>query len=199
MDSLIATYFLTIDNYKTYYGLFYWHLVTFKSDSNYNILPMTNLFNAIPGVFVSEQVGSCCDGNNIWDSIYSDHVELIYSVGWGDCPSGCTERRFWKFNVYHECSVEFVGSYGNPLPIVGMNTINKKSISVKPNPFIEFISIDGIDNRFNYSITNSFGQILLKGQSTNNILDNFNGLTCGIYFLTIHTDNQTATFKIQKK
>ncbi len=32
------------------------------------------------------------------DSIYSTHVELTYSYGWGDCPSGCMWRRYWKFS-----------------------------------------------------------------------------------------------------
>ena len=64
--------------------------------------------NAEPNIFVT-------DGNritlNAWNSSY---IELIYSHGWGDCPSGCTGRRYWKFRVHPDCTVDFVESYGSP-------------------------------------------------------------------------------------
>lgn len=200
VDNIINTYHLNIDNYRTYSGLFYWHQAVFKSDSNYNMPPMTLLFNPIAGVFISEPVNTCCDGNNITGTIYSNHVELIYSIGWSDCSSGCIERRFWKFKVYYDCSVEFMGSYGNLLPLVtGIEEHSKKSLLVSPNPFNEVIHVSGANEGMEYSITNLLGQELIKGKSMNTKIENLGKLPSGIYILNVKTDNQRATFKLLKE
>lgn len=200
VDSLMSTYYLNIDNYNTYSGIFYWHIAVLKSDSNYNIPPMTLLFNPITGVFISEPVNTCCDGNNITSSIYSSYVELIYSVGWSDCSAGCIERRFWKFKVYYDCSVEYVGSYGSLLPLItGVNDIYKNSFFISPNPFNDIINISGTNKLYDYSITNIFGQELIKGKSINNKIENLSKLSSGIYIITVKTENQIATFKIVKE
>jgi hypothetical protein len=199
VDSLITKYRLKLDHYYHYSNVFSYDIVVFKSDSNYNIFPMTKLFETIPGVYFSDLNGVIGDGNNITDSIYTDHIELIYSVGWDDCPSGCIARRFWKFNVYFDCSVDFVGSYGNVLPKTGITYINDRGFSIYPNPFNETIFIDGVTGPFVFSITNLIGQELITGQSANNRIDKLDKLTMGVYILTIKTDNKTAVFKMCKK
>ncbi len=43
---------------------------------------------------------------------------FVYSVGWGDCPSGCTHRHDWIFEVTDDLEVSLSGSRGDPLPPV---------------------------------------------------------------------------------
>ncbi len=54
-----------------------WSFITFQTDTNYNILAMTDLFTSITGIDFAESGGWGGDGNNIPDSIHSAYVELI--------------------------------------------------------------------------------------------------------------------------
>lgn len=199
IDNLISKYDLYIGNYYTNYYLHSWHTVRFVTDSNYNLPPLINLFDTISGVTYAEPNGVCCDGNNITALIYANHIELIYSYGWGDCPSGCLSRRFWKFNVYFDCSVEYVGSYGSPLTATGVKEIEKNIISIRPNPFNDIIRVEGITQPVNYTISNLLGEILIKGQSSNNSITDCNTVKSGIYILTLQIDEQIITHKIIKE
>ncbi len=63
----------------------------------------------------------------------------------------------------------------------------------------DFINIEGTNKLYDYSITNMFGQELIKGKSISNKIENLSKLTTGIYIITIKTENQIATFKIVKE
>lgn len=113
IDQLISMYELSLTNYYTWpWG----HTAVFTAQANSNVVALSALFAAQPGVSYAEPNGGCCDGSTITDSVYTDHVRLVYSYGWGDCPSGCTLRRYWEFSVYLDCSVIFNGSWGAQLP-----------------------------------------------------------------------------------
>ncbi len=196
IDNVIATYGLNVQSYLTFGNSYPWHNVVFTSDNNYNFMALTADLATIPGVYESEPNFAFGDGNNISDSIYNDHVELIFSLGWGDCPSGCTARRFWKFNVYYDCSVEYVGSYGTPLQITSVVESSFPDISVFPNPFSQIIQVRGFPKTFEYTISNILGQPIVKGTSTNGTVDNLNELNDNIYFLTIYNNQRTRTFKL---
>lgn len=196
IDNVIETYGLNVQSYLTFGNSFPWHNVVFTSDNNYNFMALTNELANIPGVYASEPNVTFGDGNNISDSIYSDHVELIFSLGWGDCPSGCTARRFWKFNVYFDCTVTFVGSYGTPLQITSIAESAFPDISVFPNPFSQCIQVRGFPKTFEYTISNIMGQPILKGTSVSGTIEDLNELNDNFYFLTIHNEQHTRSFKL---
>jgi hypothetical protein len=196
IDNVIATYDLSVQSYLTFGNSYPWHDVVFTSDNNYNFQPLTADLTTIPGVYASEPNSSIGDGNNISDSVYIDHVELIYSHGWGDCPSGCTARRFWKFNVYFDCTVTFVGSYGTPLQITSVAESSFPEISVFPNPFSQNIQVRGFPKTFEYTISNILGQPIIKGTSLSGTIENLNELNDNFYFLTVHNDQHTRSFKL---
>ncbi len=198
VDNIISTYYLRIERYNSDLTP---HVVLFKSDTNFNIPVIADYFKTVAGVQYAEPQSVIGDGNNIIaDAVYSDRIVLTYSVGWGDCPSGCTERRNWEFNVYFDCSVVFVRSYGNPLPATsGSNSIEKKPISISPDPVNEIIYINGISKPFNYTISNLLGQELTNGQSAKNYLTDFRGMPSGLYILTIQVETQFAIFKILRE
>lgn len=191
IDSILANYQLSFDQYYDHFDLSRWHSVIFKSNRNYNLPPMASLFKAIPGVWFSDPNSFIGDGNNIKDSVYTDHVELVYSIGLGDCPCGCTQRHYWKFNVYNDCSVEYAGSYGNDL--------YKNNITVGPNPFINTVFIRGLSQPFNYSLSDLNACVLMSGQSSADRISNLDKLTPGLYILTIQANNQTLKFKIIRR
>lgn len=199
LDSLLTTYFMTIDRYDNWYGIMPTHTVYFKSDSNYNIPPLTSVFETVSGVSYADQVNTAGDGNDIVALIHADYVELNYIAGWGDCESGCTLERVWKFKVYFDCSVEFVGSYGNPLPLVTeVEKIKSTSISVYPNPFRDNLYLSKLNSIYHYSIYNTVGQELFHGQSSEYQITGLDLLPKGQYFLHIVADKQPGTFKLIK-
>lgn len=199
----------TVDSLTVLYGLEVWFyfgglsgydIVHFQSDSNYNVLPLSLLYQSIPGVYFTEPGGWGGDGNNITSTINTDHVELIYSIGWGDCPSGCFERRFFKFKVYYDCSVEFVSSYGSILPLLAVSDQNEAlSTKISPNPFDNTLDFKGIEPNCDYIMYNSVGQELFRGQIIDNQLKNLDSLPAGQYFIQLKNDGFSVNYKLMKK
>jgi hypothetical protein len=57
------------------------------------------------------------DGNNIeWGSDSKNAMAIRYSVGAGDCPSGCQHRKFWIFYVMPDGSINYMGTRGSVPP-----------------------------------------------------------------------------------
>ncbi|MBK0403710.1 T9SS type A sorting domain-containing protein [Adhaeribacter sp. BT258] len=195
VDHLITQYQLTFDRTFTIFN----PIVVLKSGSNYNIRALSNMFETLNGVQYAVPNSYAGDGNNIQDSIYADHVELTYSLGWGDCPSGCINRRFWKFKVYYDCTVEFVGSYGDIFRYFGIKETNSPSLSLYPNPFKDMLSVEGVEGPFNYTLSNVTGQELIKGSATDNQIENLDKLRAGLYLLTIQTKSKTSRFRVYRQ
>jgi hypothetical protein len=102
LDSIIDEYDLSIDYYGTYFNLFFWHVVVFKFPLNYNIPPLARAFETLPDVYFSEPESIGGDGADISEDPFiiigeDSGINLFYSYGWGDCPSGCTGDRTWWF------------------------------------------------------------------------------------------------------
>jgi Secretion system C-terminal sorting domain len=181
-------------NYSNFQNTSSWQVVTFVSDSNYNLLPLSALFKANPGVYFSGPDWYIGDGNNILDSIYSDRVELIYSLGWGDCPAGCTGRRYWKFNVYFDCSIEFAGSYGAPLPFIGIQNLKTQPVKIYPSPFSNQLNVELHHNLSNTIILYDFLSLkVLQQQFADKTKINTESLDKGIYFYEILVDRKMIT------
>lgn len=201
----------TVDSLLNLYNLYYsFHsiidsnnYVYFTSEICYNMPQLSTLFEDVSGVIsvfaTSGYIAHVYE--NIEMSIHTDYVILHYSYGWGDCPSGCLNWRYWDFKVYYDCSVEFADSYGNVLPF-GNTGIQQKIISVEvfPNPSNNYIILQGLDKYdfpLTYTIYNSNGIKVLLGETTNNRIE-FNGkLNNGLYILELYTDTETIRKKIQ--
>lgn len=64
------------------------------------------------------QAANCIgDGPHI-EIVYfnPDFIQLIYSYGWGDCPSGCINRHYWELGVYGSGVIELLSESGKELP-----------------------------------------------------------------------------------
>jgi len=88
---------------------------TLHSDHAINVYAVGHLFeryNNIQSAVSGDTIG---DGNNIHVLFFNDHLQYRFGYGYGDCLSGCIKRHIWKFNVYSDGTVAFVGEEG-PLP-----------------------------------------------------------------------------------
>jgi hypothetical protein len=203
IDQLLATYGMTLANYH----VFPWgHAAAFSTEANVNIPALCALFAAQPGVNYAEPDGGCCDGNRITDSVYTDHVNLVYSYGWGDCPAGCTMRRFWEFNVFPDCSVEYVGSYGAALPLTAsVCTSQLPTMRVFPNPAKDIVNIrlpDALSANATLDVVDVTGRVVMHrpiGPSTRSMQIPVEGWAVGVYGLRLDLGGSMRTARFVKQ
>lgn len=196
IDNLISTYQLTRVSF--YSSSSSWDMVVFRTAENVNLNPIMKAFLDYPSTHVAREAvaGS---GATIVDSVYSDHVELTYSYGWGDCQAGCMYRRYWKFKVYFDCTVDYLGSYGSypvVMPQTQLDEISNASMNAYPNPFSDLLTLGGVDSPFEYSIQNAMGQTISEGHSDDGQIKDLGQLTPGVYILNIQIDGTIHVIKL---
>ncbi len=112
----------------------------------------------------------------------------------GDAPDNSLvpftlNNDIWKRLNNLECDT--VSTYGN-------NNLDKQEISVYPNPVDDFINLKGKHNLqlTYYEVTNSIGQIILKGKYQDPI--DISKLTSGTYYLKVYNKIAFSTIKFVK-
>lgn len=117
IDTLLARYALSLSSaYVMHDGDV---LVTLGPQDRLNIAALAGLFRGIAGVRFAEPNGSIGDALDIAGSVEETRVLLDYSVGYGDCPAGCINRRFYHFAVRDDGTVEYLGASGSGPPVPG--------------------------------------------------------------------------------
>ncbi|MFN6945141.1 MAG: T9SS type A sorting domain-containing protein [Cytophagaceae bacterium] len=195
LDSLMLAHNLVVDSYYNWSNLLRYHSVTLRSEDNLNMPAMVDVLSGISGIHEANQANWEGDGSRIEATVSEDNLELIFSYGWGDCPSGCTSRKFWKFLVPYDCNATFTESYGDVLSHTRKGL--EKQLSIHPNPFSEGINVTGISENFHFNITDLSGKHVASGPSDKNYLP-LGNLHPGFYLLTITHDNTSYTLKILK-
>jgi hypothetical protein len=157
--------------------------IVFQTGTNWNIQAVSATFAALPGVLFAEPNWGCCDGSTIKDSVFTDHVQLIYSRGWGDCPAGCTERRFWEFNVGPDCTVDFVGSYGTPIfNPSGIREDETNRPRIWPNPAQRLLHVEAASRTGTFAVFGLDGRSIVSASPYSDGI-NVSALPSGIYLL----------------
>lgn len=82
----------------------------------HNMIQVAKELKPFPFIYTSEPSGYIGDGDRIKLNTLECFAapcpaEIDFSIGRGDCPAGCTERRHWVFHVFDDCTVQFVNSY----------------------------------------------------------------------------------------
>lgn len=113
VDALLETYDLSL---ATYYEWSFGHAALLRAAAPLNIAALGKRFEGIDGVTYAEPNGWGGDGNDIRARSVMGMWELEYSLGWGDCPAGCTARHYWTFMVRPDGFVLYVGGRGDPIP-----------------------------------------------------------------------------------
>ncbi|MBU0765420.1 MAG: T9SS type A sorting domain-containing protein [Bacteroidetes bacterium] len=137
-------------------------------------------------------------GNNIIDTLYADHQKITYKYSWGMYPMDLQER-YWTFNVYNDCSVEFVESFGDEITWLSATIPDKRSLFLYPNPFKAFIELDSGLDLFNFEIYNTTGIQVHKGRISDSMISNLNHLNPGVYILKVFNGGQIFVERIIKK
>lgn len=109
LDSIINTY-----NFEVYYPFsfpsapFLW----MQSELPINVLPLIDLLSDLPFIInISTGGGMVGGGHSIEINENVGFSEVVFGIGWGDCPAGCIYGRSWVFSVDENCNAEFLYSY----------------------------------------------------------------------------------------
>ncbi len=208
IDYLINRFFLKKDAYYDYFQSLSYHGVRFKTDSNYYMNRLADKFNALyqQGVVSAAPQTQSSPNFSLTDSVNISFKEFTYGFNWGDCISGCLYHRFWKFRVNTDCSVEYKGSYGDPLPPEIYSGLSETSIenlaTIYPNPVTNnvFISLKGLTNaEVRIEIMDLNGKVVFENSFNNSLQQNsldVSTLPNGLYLFHIMSENQSFTRKI---
>jgi len=205
IDKMMTTYSLKKGFYS---GLMQPSLVVFKTEINSNLTPLAKKLKTALGVNSAESEVLYGDGNDIIDSINDKYTELVYSYGWQECPTGCEQRRYWKFRVYSDCSVEYMGSYGQPLESPLVLTVHENEnlftdVKIYPNPSKNKLYVENHSSKtkeISLTLINKKGEVVyaLKKLKIKQEVDLIL-LSKGIYYLKLADNSHSKTFKIDKR
>ncbi len=198
VDDIIDNYNLT----KVYYFQFSQNPaiaeVKFKSNELLNMKALSEYVQNIPQIISTSYGLIGGDGPDITDSIFTDRIQLTYSYGWGDCPVGCPFRRYWKFNVYNDCSVEYLGSYGSTIDFyVGLDELSNSANFLYPNPAQDFLQIepDFLKDAVSINCNSSSGKIINLDIDNSGQID-ISHLNSGMYFFELRNKDGVIYQKV---
>ncbi len=213
LDTLINTYKLTVTSVNIGF-MPYTFIAELSFPTMLNSYALVDSISLVPGVSMAEINYPYGDGNTISFFEYltgsGTFHKLIYSYGWGDCLSGCINRRSWEFNIYPDCSVEYLGSYGSlldsTLASISKYHNNEIFINVYPNPVSANLSmaLNGISNQpLEIRFIDAIGNTVLSDHKTlqNDEILNYSlkSFKSGIYSLNITSQNQILSKIIIKE
>lgn len=170
---------------------------TLYSDSFYNMIALSLQFDSLYGVLASPYnfIG---DGNDIYDSVGVNTIDLAFSYGWNDCEVSCINRKFWRYRVFTDCSVEYLGTFQTPYLSIETPLIEDK-IQIFPIPSTSLIYFINAEDLSSFSIYDVTGNFIREEKALKNMVDyNISDLRNGIYFIQLHTTEGIVTKKIIK-
>jgi len=208
LDSVMSRYHLYVQNFSYFQGSTspVPDIVTLQRDSNMNVPALMHIFTSfVPFAFSPGQNIIFGDGPQIADSITTNFIQLKYIFKWYDCPNGCLDQRTWIFRVYNDCSVAYLGSFGDavaPLFTVGLpeNTINQNNWRISPNPSNGYCTLHLSAGNFKLRLSDITGgairdqAVYIKPGESDYPLK-VDDLPRGIYFLSLQSENKSASTK----
>lgn len=110
LDNLLTTYGFDTVRTSLSYPQFPW--LTVYTDEAYNMIPLQKEFNDIGSIEIADFEKGCgnWDPNSVTLSRNEQSATITFSLGWGDCPSGCMNRKYWEFEVSNG-KAEFIKTY----------------------------------------------------------------------------------------
>ena len=208
MDTVLTRYHLTITNF---YNWTIGNYALLSTDSSWNIFALMDSLEMTAGVISTEPNSIIGAAGTISYSTIGNIRYFNFYFGFGDCPSGCTSYRMWKFKVNPDCSVDYLGFDAGgqdqfPTPIncntftsVVENNIQKANCFIFPNPsngkFQFAVNGLGVGKTPTLEIYNMQGKIIYQSTITNPKSEiDLSNQTNGIYFVKIY-DGQTILTK----
>lgn len=193
---------------KSFYSnLFQPNLVVLKSRTNYNLEALGCSFESVYGATGIQPEFLYGDGSDIFDTIASRDIELTYSFGWNNCRSECRSRRYWKFKVKEDFSVEYLGSWGQTLePGLEMKLYsgenNFTGLNIYPNPVKDLLYVEfgsGPIPELKLSIVNLKGDVVFTRSNIKpGDIINLGHMLRGVYFMNLESGGLKKVYNLIK-
>lgn len=190
LDNLLSTYGFIVTNFTNLSSINY---ATLTTTQNINVIPLCDSLETFTGVTYSEPKPPIGDGNDIFYNKQGNDRFYSFSLGLGDCPSGCTGSYTYNFKVYDDCSVDYLGvveniGFGDELPIpincnITTGVDNKKentTISIYPNPVYDNLNFS--KSLKNINVYNVLGELMLYKEEFSTSIST-SKLVEGVYFI----------------
>jgi len=204
LDSLDVDFGFSVTDYDDFSWLstpIPQHRVMFQSATNLNITALCSILvndNQIESSDPAPINISLYSRDDIEGEIFPNYVKLSFTKCF-HLNTGCIDQRTWVFHVYNDCSVEFVGSFGDPAWPVGLNDPEQGiAINVYPNPSQNVINFDLPPGVFKASLYNSVGGLVHQETTSSGQSLDLGSLPKGSYFLQLDSDNYHYTSRIIK-
>lgn len=98
LDQLLNKYNFDTANASTIYPTF--PMITIYTSDSYNLIPVLKEFSDLASISDADfDTGCIGDGNTITLERMDESATITFSIGSGDCPSGCLYRTHWEFSV----------------------------------------------------------------------------------------------------
>ena len=110
LNQLIAKYKISIKNYReSTLG----PSLTMEAGYNVNTKELGFMVKNFETIRSAEPQAPIGDGNDItYGTDSKNATSLKFSIGEGDCPSGCINRKFWIFDIMTDGKVVYMGTRG---------------------------------------------------------------------------------------
>lgn len=86
------------------------NLVTLSFAGRFHPTLLGDEYRMLLGVLYAGELGTPGDGDDIWIDSRGDAYHWIFSVGSGDCPSGCINHSYWGFTTNADGDITYQGS-----------------------------------------------------------------------------------------
>jgi hypothetical protein len=213
IDTIVTKYDLEVVDF---YNFSFGNMALLASDSLWNVYALIDSLEMIPGVEYgdpNQQIGAA--GRIIYDKSGTERYYTFW-FQWNDCFDGCDNTHAWKFQVYEDCSVEYLGfeDWGVfgilPLPDpVNCNLFSSipdekplmNLIKIYPNPADHNLVIASrLNDNYHLALYNFNGVVLLNLEYTNSVNIDITSFPQGIYFIRLTNENgETYIQKFIKK
>ena len=107
IDTIVTRYDLEVVDF---YNFSFGNMALLATDSLWNVYALIDSLEIILGVEFcdpNQLIGAA--GRILYDKIGSERY-FTFWFQWNDCFDGCDNAHGWKFKVYEDCSVEFLGT-----------------------------------------------------------------------------------------
>ena len=175
-----------------------------STDLNLNLKALADSLLLSPDITLTEPKNFVGGSDIIRYQIIDGQRYYDFTMGWGDCLSGCIHYLTWSFQVDQDCNAYFLGYTGetNNLPDPTNCNISEVSstfeleefstLNIFPNPANDFINIYSLEESFKeleYSIFDFTGQKLQSGFFQNKIEIDISNFPKGVYVISVDGEN----------
>jgi hypothetical protein len=196
VDTLMTKYDLEVIEF---YNFSFGNMALLATDSLWNVYALTDSLEMIPGVEYGEPnqlIGAA--GRIIYNKTGNERYYTFW-FQWNDCFDGCDNAHAWKFKVYEDCSVDFLGTedwgvFGIlPLPaptdcnmLTGTTEIEstEKDYALYPNPVEGELILTSPDEKYTQVKMYDFtGKMIVHENFIKTLRLDFSDVQSGIYLL----------------